>query len=154
MTTLALSRDALGRLVLTAPDGSVHAGVIPVRCFPFTAPQEWISLCREDGTEAHLLPTLAGLAPETRALLEAELERREFVPVIRRVRGISPGAEPTLWRVETDRGETRFTLPSEDHVRQMGEHGALITDAQGVRYRILDTRALDARSRRYLDQYL
>ena len=151
---IELARDAMGRLVLTFPDGSTHAGVVPVRCFPFSAPEEWISLCEEGGAEVHCLPSLAGLSRETLAVLRAELERRELVPVIQHVRSISPGAEPTSWQVDTDRGQTSFTLPSEDNVRRLGEHGALITDAHGVRFRILDTRALDGRSRKFLAQYL
>ncbi|MBI5547522.1 MAG: DUF1854 domain-containing protein [Deltaproteobacteria bacterium] len=153
-TQIGLAHDKLGRLVLTMPDGQSHIGVHPVRCFPFTAPLEWISFCDARGAEVHCLPTLEGLSGEARSLLEAELARREFIPVVRRVREVSPGAEPTTWLVETDRGEARFTLPSEDNVRRLGAHGALITDAHGVRFRIHDTRTLDARSRRFLVQYL
>lgn len=145
--------DELGRLVVALPDGRTCAGVVPVRCFPFTAPDEWISLCEESGAELVCLPRLDAVDEASRAVLLAELSRREFIPVIRRVLHVSPGAEPTIWEVETDRGPATFSLPSEDNVRRLGE-GALVTDVHGVRFRIVDTRALDARSRKYLAQYL
>lgn len=152
--TMRVHLDSLGRLVLTLPGSPPVAGVTPVRCFPFSAPAERISFLDEQGKELYCLDALGALPPDERALVERELARREFVPVLRRIRSISPGAEPTLWHVETDRGEVRFTLPSEDNVRRLGEHGALVADAHGVRYRVPDLRLLDAHSRRLLAQYL
>jgi hypothetical protein len=97
---------------------------------------------------------LSELPLPVRAVVESELEAREFIPTIRRIVDVSPGAEPTSWHVLTDRGESRFTLTSEDHVRRLGGNGALVSDGNGVRYRILDIRALDALSRRFLNGYL
>lgn len=152
-TEIALRYDAFGRLVLTDPDGAEHVGVTPVRAFPFTADAEWISFCDERGHEVFCLASLCELRPSARAALEADLARREFIPAIERILHISRGAEPTLWRVVTDRGETTFKLPTEDHIRRMGD-GALITDAHGIRYRIVETRSLDAESQRLLKRYL
>ncbi len=149
-----LDLDAFGRLVLTLPEGLVVVGVTPVRCFPFTAPQERVSLCDEAGREVHCIEDMDELAVPTRELLEQELARREFIPVIRRLIDIQPASEPTTWQVETDRGLTEFKLTSEDHVRRLGAHGALIADAQGVRYRILDIARLDAHGRRLMARYL
>ncbi len=149
-----LSQDARGRLILTLPTGEVFAEVVPVRCFPFSDADRWISFCDERGGEVFCLPDPSLLNPKARALLETELSRREFVPVIRRIHSVSAGAEPTLWHVETDRGGTRFTLPSEDNIRRLGPSGAVITDIHGVRYRVADLRALDAHSRKLLQRYL
>ncbi len=151
---LALEHDAFGRLAMTPPGGERTIGVTPVRCFPFTSPNEWISLCDERGRELYLLATLDSLSDSQRKLLEQDLASRELIPQIRKIHSVSPGSEPTQWKVATDRGETSFTLPNEDAIRRLGEHGALINDDHGVRYRILDTRTLDAASRRILNQYL
>jgi hypothetical protein len=72
-------------------------------------------------------PAPAGL----RQQVEEHLARREFVPVIQRVRSISAAVEPSDWEVETDRGRTRFLLKSEDDVYQLSDHAALVTDAHG-----------------------
>ncbi len=156
-TTIAgptLEYDAFGRLILTAPDGAQHRGVVPVRGFPLSAPTACISFCDEKGREGYFLPDLAQLQQPVRALLEADLARREFMPRIRAIYSVSAGAEPTDWHVLTDRGESRFVLNNEDNLRRMGPWGALITDSHGVRLRIDDTRTLDPASRRLLRRYL
>ncbi|MGE5192720.1 MAG: DUF1854 domain-containing protein [Deltaproteobacteria bacterium] len=151
---LSLAYDPFGRLILTTPTGETHAGIVPVRGFPFSAPATCISFCDENGHEVFFLADLARLVPPVRELLEADLARREFIPVIRKIYSVSAGAEPTDWHVLTDRGETQFTLNNEDHIRRMGPHGALITASHGIRFRIEDTRALDPHSRRLLRRYL
>ena len=152
--SLSLEYDSFGRLVLLTPAGERHAGVFPVRAFPFSAPVSCVSFCDEQGHEVYFLPELASLPAKTRELLEADLARRELIPVIRRIVSASPGAEPTEWHVETDRGEAHFTLNSEDNIRRMGAGGALITDSHGIRFRIEDLQALDPHSRRILRRYL
>ena len=152
--TLDLAYDPFGRLVLSLPAGERFCGVVPVRGFPFSAPGTCISFCDEHGHEVFFLTDLAQLAPPLRQLLEADLARREFIPVIRSIYSVSAGAEPTDWHVLTDRGETRFVLNNEDSIRRMGPHGALVTDSPGIRFRIEDTAALDAHSRRILRRYL
>jgi len=125
-----------------------------VRSFPLTAPTERVSLCDEHGHEICCVHDLSDLSPENRSLIERELTRREFLPVLRRILSIEPASEPSRWEVETDRGRTQFTLVSEDHIRRLGPWGALISDADGVRYRVLDSRTLDAHSRKLLKQYI
>jgi hypothetical protein len=148
-----LTQDARGRLVLTLPTGEVFSDVVPVRCFPFSEANRWIAFCDEKGREVYCLSDPSVLPPKARALLDAELARREFLPVIRRIHSVSAGAEPSHWHIDTDRGETRFTLPSEDNIRRLGP-GAVITDTHGVRYRVADVKALDGHSRKLLQRYL
>jgi len=150
---MKLRHDSFGRLLLTLDDGVEVCGVVPVRCFPFTAPQDHVAFLDEKAREVFHLRTIAELDEPTRKVLEEDLARREFIPLIKEIISISPGAEPTEWCVDTDRGETRFLLPSEDNVRRLGPHGAVISDAHGIRFRILDTRTLDPVSRRLLAQY-
>jgi Domain of unknown function (DUF1854) len=149
-----LSHDAWGRLVLMGADGREHAGVEVVRGFPLSDPQHGIALCDADGHEILWIEDLDKLPPLLRKIIEEELARREFVPIIRRVVHVSAPVEPSEWEVETDRGQTRFLLNNEDDVHRLDEQRALITDARGIRYLIADTRQLDAVSRRLLERYL
>ena len=151
---IALEYDPFGRLVLTTATGESHQGIAPVRGFPFSDPAACISFCDVNGREVFFLPHLDQLDRPTRDLLEADLARREFIPVIRSIYSVSSGAEPTDWHVLTDRGEARFALNNEDNIRRLGPRGALISDSHGIRFRIEDTRALDAHSRRLLRRYL
>lgn len=152
--SLDLRLDPWGRLVLTDGQGLTHIDVIPIRAFPISDPERWISLCDGEGRELACIPDLSALPKEARDPLTQVLGWREFVPVIRRVVQVSSHLEPAEWEVETDRGPTRFVLKTEDDVRRLGPYSALIQDAQGIRYRVPDTRHLDPYSRRAVDRYL
>ncbi len=149
-----LHTDAWGRLVLTDAAGRQHVGVGPVRGFPISDPQHGVSILDADGHEVLWIGDLNEVPEPVRRLLEEELARREFVPVLRRIITISAPMEPSEWEVETDRGRTRFVLNSEEDVRRLEGQRAMIVDAQGIRYLIPDVRALDAGSRRILERYL
>lgn len=151
---LRLRHDAWGHLVATLPDGAVYDDVEPVRCFPWSAPTEAIAFVNGDGREVLHLPSLDLLSAEARATLEQDLAAREFVPRISRIRRSSGPWPPCTWDVSTDRGEAVVKIDSEDDVRKIGVHGALIADADGVRYLIPDTRQLDATSLRHLRRLL
>jgi hypothetical protein len=150
----ALAQDPWGRLVLRDEDGAEHVGVIPVRAFPIGHPSGWLVLCDADGGELRCIEDPATLPTDLRSLLEEELARREFVPIIRRVRNVSSYLEPAEWEVDTDRGPTRFVLKTEDDVRRLGPYCAHILDAQGIRSLVPDTRELDAYGRRAVERYL
>jgi hypothetical protein len=146
--------DPWGRLVLTDAAGGQHVGVTPVRAFPISAPEHGLALCDAEGREVWWIEEIGELPPTVRRLLEDELGRRQFMPIIHRVLSISATAEPSRWEVETDRGRTTFVLNSEDDVHTLEDHRALITDAHGARYLIPDTRALNSASRRLLERFL
>lgn len=156
MTTVSfqLTRDPHGRLLLTTPDGSEHAGVQPVRAFPLAAPAEGIALMGTDGHELAWIDHLDDLPEATRNLVEAELASREFMPEIRRLLQVSTFATPSTWTVETDRGETRFILKGEEDIRRLGADALLISDNHGVQYLIRDLSRLDKTSRRLLDRFM
>ena len=150
---LDLARDPFGRLVLRR-DGERHVGVVPVRAFPIGAPDEGIALMSVDGQELAWIPRLERLAPAARALVQDELGSREFMPEIRAIRAVSAYATPSVWTVDTDRGETTLTLKGEEDIRRLARGMLLIADLQGIHYLIRDVAALDRRSRRILDRFL
>ncbi len=148
-----LQRDAFDRLVLTDADGRKLVGVEPVRAFPISSPEEWLSIIDAEGSEVLCIREIDKLPSEVRKILEEELSRREFVPIIQRIASVTADVDPSEWHVETNRGETTFLLDSEDDVRRLGAYKALFIDTHGIRYLIPDTRALDYASRRILDRY-
>lgn len=152
--SFTLSRNDVGQLIVIDLQGRRSENVEPIRAFPITDPDHWISLCDSNGHELATILNVNGLAPEQRELLVSELTRREFVPVIRRIQSISSMAEPCEWIVETDRGSTKFVLNSDEHVRKLGPHKALILDSNGLRYLVPDATQLDAASSRLLARYL
>jgi hypothetical protein len=148
-----LERDVFGQLVLTDAEGRQWPGVEPARAFPISCPEQWVSLCSAEGEEVLCVRELEKLPPELRSILEEELSRREFVPLIKNIISVADDSDPSEWEVETDRGTTTFLLDSEDDVRRLGQFQALFIDTHGIRYIIPDTRKLDSHSRRIMERY-
>ena len=157
MTTVAdyqLRRDAFGRLVFTSADGETHEGVVPVRAFPIAAPDQGIALVDPHGHELAWIEQLSDLPDDLRALVDAELATREFMPVINRIVSVSSYATPSTWQVETNHGNTELVLKGEEDIRRLALPGLLITDSHGIHYLIHDRYALDPTSRKILDRFL
>ncbi len=150
----ALERDAHGRLVLVAADGTRHVGVAPVRAFPLSAPEAGLSLLGPDGRELAWLEHPAALAPAAHALLQEELAQREFAPVIECIRSVSTYSTPSTWELDTDRGPTRLVLKGEEDIRRLADGALLITGRDGLAFRVRDRFALDRHSRRLLERFL
>jgi len=149
-----LLHDAWGRLVLIDREGRRHVGVEPVRSFPISDPEHWISICDAEGHELACVQNVSDLPPPVGQVLAEDLERREFVPIIERIVRVSADTDPAAWDVVTDRGQTRFLVNSEDDVRRLGPSRVLVIDAQGIRYLIPDITKLDAASNQTLERYL
>jgi hypothetical protein len=153
-SSLQLVRDASGRLVFTGADGQVYAGVVPVRAFPIAAPDEGVSLVNTEGHEVAWIEQLQDVPAEARNLLQEELALRDFVPEVTRLKSVSSFGTPSVWTVETDRGETSFILRGEEDIRRLGRVGLLIAGSSGVQYSVRDMTALDRASRRLLERFL
>ena len=149
-----LRRDAFGRLVLTDPQGREHVGVLAVRAYPISAPDEGVAVVDADGHELAWIERLSALDEPRRALLAEALEQREFLPRLTRVNSVSSFATPSTWDVETDRGPTRFVLKGEEDIRRLGPGLLIVSDAHGVQYLIGDLSAMDRHSRKLLDRFL
>ena len=153
-TEFSLTRNAFGRLVLTIPNGEQHEGVVAVRAFPIEAPDEGISLVSAEGHELAWIEQLSKADPIIRQIVSDELAKREFMPVVHRLRAVSTFATPSTWSVDTDRGVTELTLRGEEDIRRVGSDKLLISDSHGIQYLIPDLAALDRHSRRLLDRVL
>lgn len=149
-----LSRDRFGRLVAENRDGVRVHGVVPVRAFPFTAPDEGVALVSAEGREIAWIDRLSALSGELRTLIEEELGRREFVPEIQAIKDVSSFATPSVWSIDTDRGAAKLVLRGEEDIRRLGAASLLIADSHGVQFLIRDLQALDRTSRRFLDRFL
>jgi hypothetical protein len=149
-----LERHASGQLLLTDDQGGQHFGVVPVRAFPMTAPNEGISLVSSEGQELVWLSQLSELPQPLCALLEEELALRDFVPEITCLKKVSSFGTPSTWTVETDRGDTSFVLKGEEDIRRLSRDSLLIAAGHGVHFSVKDMSALDRASRRLLERFL
>ena len=152
--TITVQRDAFGRLVLTDAEGAQHVGIVPVRAFPLSAPDEGVSLVGGDGKEVLWLDRLDALPAESRALLAQDLAVRDFAPTLQKLHKVSSFGVPSTWTVSTDRGDTRFVLKAEEDIRRLEGGALLIASAHGVQFRIPDVKSLDRASRKLLERFL
>ncbi len=152
--SMSFDVDSLGHLIVRDKN-STFGNVTPVRLFPLSHPNEWISLIdNQTGKEIACIERIDTLPPNSAKMLETEFSKREFVPILKRVIWVSGNSEPSQWRVETDRGTTSFVVKHEDDVRRLGEIGVLIIDSYGIRYFIPDRSQLDPYSRRVIEWYV
>lgn len=149
-----LTRNDLGQLTLTLNDGTIHVGIVPVRAYPLSAPDEGLSLMNTDWHEVLWIDRLSALPAAWRQLLEAELAVRELTPQITSLIEVSTFSTPSTWTVETDRGQTSFVLKSEDDIRRLGDGRLLIHSAHGLNFVVADRNALDKHSRKLLERFL
>lgn len=149
-----LARQPNGTLNLTDASGKTWTGVVPVRAFPLSAPDQGLSLVAADGHEAAWIADVDAVPAAVRALLLEELALRDFVPEITRLVSVSSFGTPSEWRVDTDRGETVFVLKGEEDIRRLGRARLLIAGGQGVHYSIADMTRLDRASRKLLERFL
>ncbi|MEJ5999256.1 cyanophycin metabolism-associated DUF1854 family protein [Paucibacter soli] len=149
-----LARNSFGRLVLTDAEGIEHVGVNPVRAHPISAPDEGVSLVGPDGHELAWIDRLSALPAAERELLESEFAAREFTPMVTRLKKVSTFSTPSLWTVETDRGEASFILKTEEDIRRLGEGRLLITTSHGLQFMVQDRFALDRHSKKLLERFL
>lgn len=149
-----LRRNCFGKLEFMGPDGEIHAGVVPVRAFPISAPADGIALVDPYGHELAWINELGDLPEEPRKLVETELAQREFMPVITRIVSVASFATPSTWQVETDRGAATLILKGEEDIRRLTPPALLIADSHGIHFLIPDRSALDQPSRRILDRFL
>lgn len=155
--TWGLFEDAFGRLMLRWSDGRLQGPVTPVRPFPFTRPEQGLSLVDPEGHELLALSSINDLSSADRDLVDQALAVREFMPEITRLVSVSSFNTPSTWQVETRQGPTTMILRGEEHIRRLhGMSGAalLIADSHGVQFLIRDPTRLDRQSRHWLDRFL
>lgn len=146
-----LEQSGHGRLRFTGPDGIVHDNVDVIRAFPVSAPQGAVAIVAADGSELAWVDALETTPEPLRETLERELSVREFLPIIERIEGVSD-TEPADWSVVTDRGPRRFKVAHADDILRSADDSALVTDTDGIRYRIPALARLTPRERHMIEK--
>lgn len=149
-----IERDPAGQLIahLEGYDEPV-VDVRVARCFPWSVPDEYVSVRNCEGREIALLRSLKELDPDSRKIIEREIHDRVFNPKIKRVIECRDEFGVTSVRAETDRGEVTFQIRSRDDVRVLSPTRALFRDADGNTYELEDLDALDSTSRKHFLMY-
>ncbi len=151
---MTLERNPLGRWVWTDAQGVRHPQVVVVRAYPVTAPEQGVGVMDAEGHELAWFERLDEVAEPLQGRLREAIAEREFLPEIQRLKAVSSLVTPSVWTVDTDRGEARFMLKGEEDIRRLTGKVLIVSDVDGVQYLIRDPAALDRHSRKLLDRFM
>lgn len=144
-----------GFVRLAIGEHETYPRVALYRAFPFTYQDRYISVRDMEGKEIGMIKELRAFDEATVKLIERELERRYFTPIIRRIESIKEEFGYAYWTVETDAGPRRFTVREMQYnVLLLSPEHVLIIDVDGNRYEIPNYERLDAKSRKYIENLL
>jgi hypothetical protein len=125
------------------------------RAFPLSDPDHYIGLRDEKDKDIGMLPSLAGLDADSRRIVDEELHRRYFLPVIQHVVSVKEEYGTITFDVETDKGRRLFYVQNiRESVQDLPPHRLLITDRDGNRYEFPDTTLLTGKTYTVLQRVL
>ena len=132
---------------LTLQDDRSWSKVSVARAFPLSDPDHYLGFLDGDGKDIGLLHDPGHLDPESRQIVEEELEKRYFVPVVERVLTVKEEFGTIYWTVETDRGPKDIIVRNlRDNLQELSASRVIITDVDGNRFEFADVSKLDTKS--------
>ncbi|MEY4546589.1 MAG: hypothetical protein RL685_2784 [Pseudomonadota bacterium] len=135
-----------------------HAGktacVRPVRCFPWSAPGEQVSLRDKDEQEHYFVSSPEELDVASRAALTSAMASAGFVLEVDEVRSVEEDYEVRVWRVHTRQGARTFQTRLDDWPWRAPDGTYLIRDLCGDLFRLPPAERLDRKSQRWLWAYV
>lgn len=152
-----LHRNAEGRLVLSRANGEADKQDTPIQivaCFPWSHPQQYISLRDDKGHELYLIESLDELETQRRQLVEEELALRNFLPRVTVIHAITDQMEFFHWSVTTSAGQRSFLTRRHERPRQLRNGQMLIKDICNDIYAIARSEDMDPKSLRLLWVYM
>lgn len=117
------------------------------RAFPLSDPDHYFGFLDGAGKDIGLLHDASHLDADSRRVVEEDLERRYFVPVVERVRSVKEEFGTIYWVVETDKGEKEIVVRNiRDNLQELSSTRIILTDADGNRFEFPDINKLDGKS--------
>ena len=157
------SAGGLISLDLLHEDGSKESfeRIVPVRAFPISAPDEFISIREPDtrfkgrGQEIGMIRKLSDFDEKAEQMILAELERRDFTPSIQKIYSMHEKFGYSYWKVATSAGEVEFVMNNPtNNIRTLENGRVLMYDIDGNCFTIEDPQKLDRASFKKVEIYL
>ncbi len=118
-----------------------------IRNFPFEYKYSYITVLNSEMKEIGIIRSTDDFSPEEKELLEKELDRRYYMPVIKNILKMKEKMGFTNWTVDTDFGEITFSVRDTfKNMVKLPKGRCIITDVDGNRYEIPDIEKLDKKS--------
>lgn len=138
---------AAGVARLTLQDDRSWVKVSVARAFPLSDPDHYLGFLDGAGKDVGLLHDPSLLDPESRKVVDEELEKRYFIPVVDRVLSVKEEFGTIYWVVETDRGEKEIVARNlRDNLMELTSTRIILTDVDGNRFEFPDINKLDNKS--------
>ncbi|MBT8395744.1 MAG: DUF1854 domain-containing protein [Gemmatimonadetes bacterium] len=147
-TRLLLERRGDGQLWAISNGASLPVRVH--RCFPWSEPDQFLSLRDQENQEVAMVTHLDELETESREALAASLLEAGFVLRVTRIVEIDEEVEIRTWKVETEQGSRSFQTKLDDWPWEVPGGGIVIRDVAGDLYYIADPEAMDEKSQKWL----
>ena len=142
-------------LRLTIEDDCSYLKVAIFRAFPLSDPRRFLSVRDSANKEVGLITNPDELDKENRQLVEEDLERRYFMPAVKRIVIAKERFGTVDWTMETDRGICRFTTRNlRENVQRPAPGRIILNDVDGNRYDIRDVAALSTESQDLLFRHM
>ncbi len=153
--TLKLFFEPKDRLRLTVDGDRSYPTVKPVWAAPLSRPNTYLALLDGKGQEIVTLPDPAVLPAESLAAAREELARRYLTATVKAIVHAKQEFGATYWSVDTDRGHRDFVTQNlQENAVWLSDTHLLLLDVDGNRFEIVDVKALDAPSRRFVETIL
>lgn len=138
---------------LDTAGGEVFESLEPRRMFPYTYPDEYVSLLNSDEKEVALIPSLAELDAESREAVELCLKEYYMIPRIVEILTVEDSRALLRFKVRTEKGVVRFQIQNR-HSDIKEKNGVMfMRDSNDNRYRI-DIGKLDEKSYKKVLAYI
>ena len=125
------------------------------RAFPYDNAEDFISVTDKEGKEYGLIRSLSDFDGAGRDIIERELGRKYYTPVIKKIKSVKERFGYSYWEVETETGSASFAMHDTfRNTAKISEERVILTDVDGNRYEIKDVLALDRKSYRKIELYL
>ena len=135
--------------------------IVPVRAFPITEPDEYISIREPDtrergkGQEIGLIRKLSDFDTETVKLINEELDRRYFTPVVQKLNGLKEKFGYYYFDAQTSAGKINFVMNNPySNFRTLEDGRVFMYDIDGNCFEILDPYKLDKQSLKLIEIFL
>lgn len=144
-TTLVVERREDGRLWAVQRGDAVPVKL--VRCFPWSAPGQYLSLRDDEDEEVAFVGDPDELDAESREVLAEALYAAGFVLEVTAIEELEEDVEIRRWKVRTRQGPRQFQTALEAWPREAPDGGLLMEDVAGDLFRIPPAGELDPKSR-------
>ena len=145
---LTLRRRGDGQLWAEA-NGHEHP-VRVHRCFPWSEPDQFLSLRDVENHEVAMVAHLDELESESKEALARALVEAGFVLKVTRIADVDEEVEIRSWKVETEQGPRSFQTRLDDWPWEVPGGGIVIRDVAGDLYHVASPESMDEKSRKWL----